>query len=145
MEDEIVPADKNHRRLALVTALLLTILGLVALGILHGYLGKIQELAKDNPRAAEEKVLRLATTVLWIGGLGLVGMGAWFWRLGRRINLAGRYPPPGMKVVKQTRVRTGARARTLANLSQLTALLCVVAGTVGTWYVYRLAAAVLEQ
>ncbi len=145
MENEIVPADKNHRRLALVTAALLTILGLVALGILHGHLGKIEELAKDNPRAAGEKVLRLAATVLWVGGLGLVGMGAWFWRLGRRINLAGRYPPPGMKVVKQTRVRTGARARTLANLSQVTALLCVVAGTVGMWYVYRLAAAVLGQ
>jgi len=42
-------------------------------------------------------------------------------------------------------VRTGARARTLANLSQVTALLCVVAGTVGMWYVYRLAAAVLGQ
>ena len=145
MEDEIVPADKNHRRLALVAAAFLTVLGLVALGILHRHLGEIRELAKDNPRAAEEKVLRLAATVLWVGGLSLVGMGAWFWRLGRRINLAGRYPPPGMKVVKHTRVRSGARARTLANLSQVAALLCVVAGTVGMWYLYRLAAAVLGR
>ena len=95
--------------------------------------------------AAEEKVLRLATIILWIGGLSLVGMGGWFWRLGRRINLADRFPPPGMKVIKDTRVRTGPKARALANLAQAAALLCVVAGTVGMWYLYRFAVALLRQ
>jgi hypothetical protein len=144
MEDEIIPGDKRHRRLTLVTALLLTFLGLLALGILCGYLGEIQRLAGEDLRAAEEKALRLTAIVLWVGGLGLVGMGAWFWRLGRRINLADRFPPPGMKVIKDTRVRTGAKARALANLAQAAALLCVVAGTVGMWYLHRLAVALLR-
>ena len=148
MEYEIVPADKKHRSLARITAVLLTILGLLALGLLYGHLGKIEKRAEENPRAAEEaeqQVLRLAATALWVGGLSLVGMGAWFWRLGRRINRAGRFPPPGMKVIRDTRVRTGAEARTLANLAQAATLLCIVAGTVGMWYFYRLAAAVLQR
>jgi hypothetical protein len=145
MEDEIIPGDSRHRRLTLVTALLLILLGLLALGILHGYLGEIQKLSREDLPAAEEKALRLVSIVVWIGGLSLVGMGAWFWRLGRRINLADRFPPPGMKVIKDTRVRTGAKARAVANLSQAAALLCVVAGTVGMWYLHRLAAAVLRQ
>ena len=33
----------------------------------------------------------------------------------------------------------------LANLAQAAALLCVVAGTVGMWYLYRLAVALLER
>jgi len=144
MEDEIIPGDKRQRRLALVTALLLTFLGLLALGILCGYLGEIRRLAQEDLRAAEEKALRLTAIVLWVGGLSLVGMGAWFWRLGRRINLADRFPPPGMKVIKDTRVRTGAKARALANLAQAAALLCVVAGTVGMWYLHRLAVALLR-
>jgi hypothetical protein len=145
MEDQIVPADKKHRRLAVVAVVLFTLLGLLALWILHGYLGEIQRLAEEDLRTAEEKALRLTAIAVWVGGLSLVGMGAWFWRLGRRINLADRYPPPGMKVIKDTRVRTGARARALANLAQAAALLCVVAGTVGMWYLHRLAVALLQQ
>jgi len=145
MADEIIPGDKRHRRLTLVAALLLSLLGLLALGILCGYLGEIQKLAREDLRAAEQQALRLTAIVLWIGGLSLVGMGAWFWRLGRRINLAGRFPPPGMKVIKDTRVRSGAQARALANLAEAAALLCVVAGTIGMWYLHRLVAAVLRQ
>lgn len=145
MDDQIIPADKKYRRLALATAVLLTILGLLALWMLHGHLAAIKKLHQENPRAAEEKALRLAVIVLCVGGLSLVGVGGWFWRLGRRINLAGRFPPPGMKVINDTRVRSGSKARALANLSQAAALLCVVAGTVGMWYLYRLAAAGLGQ
>jgi hypothetical protein len=145
MEDKIIPADKKRRAVALVTAVLLTVLGLLALGMLHAYLGEVKKLAEEDLLAAEQKMLRLVKIVLWVGGLSLVGMGGWFWRLGRRINLAGCFPVPGMKVVRNTRLRTGGKARALANLAQAVALLCVVAGTVGMWYVYRLAAAVLRQ
>jgi hypothetical protein len=144
MEDEIIPGDKRQRRLTLVTALLSLLLGLLALTILCRYLGEIRSLAQDDLQAAEEKVLRLAAIVLGLGGLCLVGMGVWFWWLGRRVNLANRFPPPGMKVIKDTRVRTGAKARAVANLAQVVALLCVIAGTVGMWYVYRAAAALLR-
>ena len=143
MECKIIPADKKHRRLAILAAVVITVLGLLAVGILQGHLGKIEKLAERNPRAAEQEVFRLAVIVLWVGGL--VGMGGWFWWLGRRINLGGRFPPAGMKVVKQTRVRTGAEARALANLAQAMALLCVIAGTVGMWYLHRLAVAARRQ
>ena len=145
MDCQIIPADKKHRRLVILAAVLITVLGLLAVGILQGHLGKIEKLAERDPRAAEEEVFRLAVIALWVGGPSVVGMGGWFWWLGRRINLGGRFPPAGMKVVKQTRVRTGAEARALANLAQAIALLCVVAGTVGMWYLHRLAVAALRQ
>ena len=145
MQDRIILADKRHRRLAALAAVLVTVVGLLAMGILYAHLGKIEKLAEEDPRAAEEKVLFLGAIVFWAGGLSLVGMGGWFWWLGRRINLGGRFPPPGMKVIKDTRVRMGAQARALANLAQVAALLCVVAGTVGVWYLQRLAVAVLRD
>lgn len=146
MEEEIVPADKRHRRLALVTAVLITLVGVLLLGILYGYLGQIKrDMAEKDRRTAEGELLRLTAAVNWIGGLSFVGMGAWFWRLGRRINRSGRFPPPGAKVIRDTRVRTGAKARELASLAQAAALLCVLAGTAGMWYLYRLVVAVLRQ
>jgi cytochrome c-type biogenesis protein CcmH/NrfG len=141
MENEIVPADKRHRRLAIVVAALMVAAGLLVLGVLYWHLGKIGELAKVNRRQAAEQTIRLVAEFAWLGGLSLVGMGSWFWWLGRRINRADRFPPPGMKVIKDTAVRSGARARTLAHLAQVAALLCVVAGTMGMWYLYRLAVA----
>lgn len=145
MEDEIIPADKRHRRLALVAGVLMALVGLLLLAILYGHLHEIRKLATGNRPAAEQKLLGLAKVVGWAGGLSLAGMGVWFWRLGRRINRSARFPPPGMKVIRDTRLRTGASARARANLAQAVALLCVVAGTVGMWYVYRSVVAALSQ
>ncbi len=145
MEAEIIPADKRHRKLVLCAAALLGLLGLLGLAILCGHLSEIQRLAEKEPAAAEGKMLRLATIMVWVGGLGLVGTGAWLWRLGRRINRAGRFPPPGMKVIKDTRVRTDGPARALASLAEAAAGLCVVAGTLGMWYLHGLVVALLQR
>lgn len=139
---EIVPADKRLRRWAILVAVLLTAAGLVVIGVLHGQLQELDKQAAENLQAAKETAIRLTAIVAWVGGLGFVGMGAWFWWLGRHINRADRFPPPGMKVIKDTSVRTGSKARTLANLAQLAALLCVVVGTIGMWYLYQLAVTV---
>jgi len=68
-------------------------------------------------------------------GASLVALGTWLWMLGRRINRAGCFPPPGAKVVRDTQVRTGQRACNMANVAQAGAFLFIVAGTVGAWYV----------
>lgn len=145
MEDQIVPADKKLRKLVLVAAVLVAAVGLPVLAVLHGYLREIENQAQRNPQAAVQKAICLTAIVAWVGGLGFVGAGLRLFRLGRRINRADRFPPPGMKVIKNTPVRTGAKARALANLAQVAALLCVVVGTVGMCYLYRLAVTVLQQ
>lgn len=145
MEHEIVPADKRQRRLTIVAVVLLFLGGLVGLAGLRWHLGRLEQLVEEHPRQAVEKALRLVGVFAWVGGLSFLGAGAWLWRLGRRINRAGRFPPPGMKVVRDTRVRTAAGARTVASLAEVAALVCVVAGTLGMWYVYRLAVTLLRQ
>ncbi len=144
MEDEIVPADKRQRKLVLAATALLGVAAVATLVVVDRQLDQIVQLAEEDLPSAAERMVRLTTVVAWVGGLGFVGMGAWFWRLGRRINRANRFPPPGMKVLKDTTVRTGRKARTTANLAQVSALVCVVVGTVGMWYLYRVAVAVLR-
>lgn len=138
-QPETVVADKQLRHRAILAAVLISLPGLAVIGLLDRRLDRIEELAAEDLPAAKDQVIRLTAVLAWTGGVGFVGTAAWLWRLGRRINLSGRFPPPGMKVVKNTTVRTGHKARTLANLAQLAALLCAVAGTVGMWYLYRLA------
>ncbi len=141
---EIVLADKKLRVWAILAAVVLVVAGFAAIGVLQGQLRVIEQQPEENLQAAKQKMIRLTATVAWIGGLGFVGMGAWFWRLGRRIHRAGRFPPPGMKVIKDTPVRAGAKARTLARLAQVAALFCTVVGTGAMWYLYQMAAAILR-
>ena len=153
-QHEIVPADRRLRTWTILAAVLLCLAGLVVIGVLHNQLQAIEKppIRRDmemlhrweaeHLQVAKERAIRLTAIVAWIGGLGFVGTGAWFWWLGRRINRADRFPPPGMKVIKDTPVRSGPGARRLANLAQLTALLCVVVGTIGMWYLYQLAVTV---
>ena len=144
-QPEIIPADTRLRARAIVLAVALTVVGIIAMVLLKVQLRGIEELAEDDLPAAFEKALRLTTAIAWIAGLSFVGMGLWLWRLGRRINRADRFPPPGAKVIKDTPVRTGPAARRVADLAQLAAFSCIVVGTVGMWYFYGLAVTMLRR
>ncbi len=140
---EIVPADARQRRLALLATVVIAAAGAVVLWWLDHRLEDIRRLAEQNLPAATEEALRLVGAVVLCVGASFVGLGLWLFRLGVLINRAGRFPPPGTKVVRDTVVRTGVQARALANAALLASLLSVLAGTAGMWYVYRLARTLL--
>ncbi len=143
-QPEIVPADTKQRRLALLAVLIIAVAGAAVLWWLDRHIAGIQQLAKDDLPAAIEKARNLVAVAVFCLGLSLVGIGLWLFRLGVQINRAGRFPPPGVKLVRDTVVRTGLQARALANAALLASLLAVLAGTVGMWYVYRIALTLLE-
>ncbi len=144
-EPEIVSADKRLRRWSVVAAVLLSLAALAVVSVLDGQFDEVDKLAGDNLELAIERMLRLTAIVAWVGGLGFTGTAVWFWRLSRQIGLSGRFPPPGMKVVRDTPVKTGSGARSIANLARMTALMCLLVGTLGMWYLYDLAVAALRQ
>ncbi len=141
---EIVPADAKHRRLAWLAVVVVLAGGAAALWWLDRRLDVVDRLAEDDLPAAAERARALVGVVVLFAGLIFVGLGLWLFRLGVLINRSGRFPPPGMKVIRDTVVRTGPRARRLANAALLASLLTVLAGTVGMWYVLRIAHALLQ-
>jgi hypothetical protein len=143
--EKTAPADKRLRTQTVLAAVLVTVLGVVVLIIFRAELQELRNVAEDGQEAAVEKAVLWITALAWTGGLSLVGMGAYFWWLGRRINRAGCFPPPGMKVICPMRIRAGAKARMVANVAEVAALLCIVAGTIGMWYLYQRAVALLQQ
>jgi hypothetical protein len=145
MPEEIVPADKKHRRLVLGWAVVVTLGGLLAIVLIHRFLK-----VPDNPTTGQlklvaDRAIRLVTVIAWLSGLSFVGMGLWFVRLGYRINRSGRFPPPGAKVIRDTPVRTGKKARGLARLALATGLVSAGVGSAAAWALWRLAALVLQR
>jgi len=136
-DERIAQADPRARRLAMAAAVVMFAAGGVLLWLLEGRLRAIRQMVQQNPAAAAQQAVQIAGWVAWAGGAGMVGLGVWLWRLGRRINRTGRFPPPGMKVVRDTPVRTGPQARNLASLAEFCAFLAVVGGVLGMWFFYR--------
>ncbi len=137
MENEIVRADKKHRRRVACWTGVGFLGGSIALCMVWTSLAEITAAAGENPLEAADAAAGLVTVFGWVAAGSLIGAGLWHWRLARKIRRAGRYPPPGAKVVRDTPVRTGAKALFMADLAMATTALCFLLGTVGVWALCR--------
>ncbi len=76
-------------------------------------------------------LLRWSLRIVFVA---LAGMGAYLILLARRTLRSGQYPPPGMKVTRDTKLRTGNQAKGVAlSLIVLASLLMVVAFSFLYW------------
>lgn len=145
MDNEIIRADKKLRRRMLWLTGVLGLAGLIGLAFVHHYLQGINDLVGEDREAGYANAARLAAAMAWMAGLSLVGIGIWFLRAGHRVRRSRRFPPPGAKVIRDTKVRTGLDARDFATLFTAIGLLTTVLGALAAWHLGRLAMAVLGQ
>lgn len=133
---EFQPADPQARRRALL--LLMTAAGL----------GSVAILSRD---AVVHAIGLRLDLVQWILPAVLAGSAVaaalWAWRLGARIVASGRFPPPGIRVVRRTPILTGDAAKRRGRALQwlgvtLLALLLLLSAL--AWQLMRLLAAMAD-
>jgi uncharacterized membrane protein len=124
MNQDIVPADKNLRKKFFIFLGLSVIAVLIIVPYFNGYLEQIKQAFKENPEVAFKKSMFVLKTTLSFVSLLLVMAGIYSMSLARRTLKSGQYPPPGMKVIRDTRLRTGTQAKR-AGIS-LIALSCIL-------------------
>lgn len=137
---DIQVADPGARRMLFGVSLVSIAVGLASLIAVQRVLVQARTLQASDPAAA---VIRLITALRWLSwGLGatLVAGAAWLYRLARRIRSSVRFPPPGMAVVQDVRIRTGARALALGRVALAGAIALMVLGAVEVAMVERLIA-----
>ena len=140
--EEIQSADSKARAYAV---------GIVAVGaVLGGATLLLLQLQREHLVAwFAESPLRLEIAVL--GGvvilvlLTLLLAAVWAWRLGGRVLEEGRFPPQGLKVVRDTVVLFGAQARLRGRLLQGLGVVFIVAGSVMLWLALRLVSLIQRQ
>ncbi len=116
MIDQVIPADKNFRGLAVLGLLLLAIVALFLIQFLQGYLGELKELVKTQPEMALARARRLLIGVTVLHALFSLSFGAYFLATGFRAWNAQRYPLEGQRVIRDTRLRVGKSARIAAGI-----------------------------
>ena len=126
MTSTIVPADKGLRRRLLVALAIVSVLAGVGLAYIIDSVHAVARLAEADPAAAWRTLRRLS----WWLGIALAASGGLFLAyltvLAARIIRSDRFPPSGMRVVRDTRLRTGRPARWIAALLMLLGVVVMV-------------------
>jgi hypothetical protein len=114
--DEIIPADKGLRKKTIILVIGIVLAAMILGPYLYGYLADLRQEGEERPESAYPKMITLMKWVLGSAALLITLTGAYLLIIAFRSLKAGRYPPPGMKVIKDTRVKTGRQAKIMAGL-----------------------------
>jgi low temperature requirement protein LtrA len=114
MNQDLLPADKEFRKRFIIFLVLVVIVFAVAILSMKNYLDQMAPLTRENPDLGAKKVILLLKWWLGLGSLPILGLGLYQILLARRVLKSGQFPPPGMKVVRDTKIRTGNKAKKTA-------------------------------
>jgi hypothetical protein len=128
MHTDFIPADKELRKKFILFLVIVTLAFLVLEPHIKAYMDQMNQLSKKDPELALDKTMLLLKWSMRVVFLALLGMGAYLILLARRTFRSGQYPPPRMRVIRDTRLRRGNQAKRAAiSLIVLASILIVVA------------------
>lgn len=137
---EMIKADKRIRRLvvlAYIVAILVTMI--VVVWILPWSEGKLEQ-------TEPEAMLRIIRIVIVFIFLSIVPFGLYMFRLGWRIIKHKRMPPPGTKVIMDTKILEGSKAVTRGKIIIAFSFVLIIVGLYGGLYFpYKLGKVFGEQ
>jgi len=134
---EVVPADPRLRRILLLTLLAVSVFALAAAWWVPPAFRALLALARESPGQARAR--GVAVMLLLVSPFTLLGLVAGVDTLRRSVRTvrAERFPPPGARVVRTTRVVRGGPARALGTFTFAIGGLLVILSTILPWFAYR--------
>jgi hypothetical protein len=128
MPDEFVRADKDLRRWLIFALVTLAVVGLLTLKLTQDYLRGLELLSRDDPRQAIDRLIEFIYFVGIAFAAGALATSAYLAWTGLRVLSEQQFPPPGMWVIRDTRIVRGERARVRGYLLCAGALIALAAG-----------------
>jgi formate hydrogenlyase subunit 3/multisubunit Na+/H+ antiporter MnhD subunit len=121
---DVRKADPAVRRRALFFLLVGACVGVLLIVGFQRHHGLLRDwiLAKAEVSGQRVKLVLLLLAALLLAPL--VVLAAYLWSLGERVLRAREYPPPGLRVMRDTPVTTGERAISRGRLLKVLALAC---------------------
>lgn len=136
---DIRKADPAYRRrIALILLIVLSVSALVTFGLEH-YQSRLRDWIVSDPEALPQRVKAVLLVFAVFLLAPLLALGVCFWSLGHRVLHAREFPPPGLRVIRDTAVVTGERAKFRGRLLKMLALASGIASIVLGLLLWRLA------
>ena len=139
MNRDIIRADKKYRNKALG---LLFLLGLLSILIIIWGLPSGMEYLRHLDHQTAFLIIDL---VLVFIVLSMVPLGIFLLRLSRKILKHECFPPPGMKVIKDTPIVRGKKAKIKGQIVLFISILFMIAGLCGALYIHYLFQALIRK
>jgi len=139
-EPQFQKADPAARRRALIILAAIAILGLILVPLLDRLGEGLQEWMHDDPERAAPEVANLLRLLAVLMATPLVVLSLWLAWYAARVYSHGRFPPPGVAVLRDTRILEDAPARRRAVVGFILAALMLafaVAASAALWRVAR--------
>jgi hypothetical protein len=139
-QEHVIKADKRARMLFIITWIVCVCVGAALIRwVLPWGQGQLE-------RAESGDALRIIQILIAFIFLSVIPFGVYLFRLGLRAVRCRQMPPPGTRVIKNTKVLEGDRAVTRGRLIMALALLLVMLGLAGGLYLpYKIGKAFGEQ
>jgi hypothetical protein len=134
-------ADPLARRFAILFFIVGAVVGVLLLLAFERYRMPLRDWLLAEPSASAHRItsvfLLLATLLL----TPLLAFAVYLWWLGTNAVRAGEFPPPGYRVIRETRVIVGELAVSRGRQLKIAALACIVACAVLVVLLWRLGSA----
>lgn len=126
MPEELIRADNSLRKKTIVL-LVIFVLGMMLLSpYLNNRLAAWRQAAADNPETALARHSSLFQWLLGITALLVSAGSLYLMVVALRVLKTEQYPPPGLKVIRDTRLQTGRRAKITAYVLLVNSLILIV-------------------
>ena len=140
---EVQRADDRRRNLAIVVLVMAMTGGVVLWMVSEEWMAEVRSSPVEAARQSLSSVFLVCVGIM-ILCVSVVGWYCWF--IGGRVRQALRFPPPGLKVVRDTVVLSGQAAAARGRLLQVFGvilILCSIALGVMAWWVLNMLRGVL--
>ena len=139
---DVQSADPRTRRIAVIVVAIGALAGALLIAAMQSQLGALQKVAAEHPAAIEENFGIITWALIAAVVVPVWAFNIYLWRLGSRIVATGLFPPPGMKVLRDTPVLRDSAARKCGRLLQIVAAVTSVTALGIAIALWRLAALV---
>jgi len=129
MEERMVRADQKSRTIYLIIIIIVIILAILLYRYWQGYYRELSILAENHPDLAIMKVMNLIKVFIIINPIITFGFMAYFIIMGVKTYKSELFPPPGIKVIRDTKLVEGDKARKYAVGFWLIAALLLIFAT----------------
>ena len=140
---DVAKADPGARRRAICIIIVVALIGAVLIEGLERYLPQVGEWARADPSGARSRFL--FSSFAFLSAAPCVAFAVYLWFLGARIIRARQFPPPGLRVLRDTAILTGEAALFRGRLLRAFAVGFVIAAVLLALMLLRLASTITGQ
>lgn len=110
-KQKIVKADNRLRIIGLILIILILLACFVTYNLFQKYYKQVQIVAESNPELAIVKMASILKAIVYINPIIFFLFFLYFITMGTKTYRSQQYPPPGVKVIRDTYIVEGKKAK----------------------------------